>query len=82
LGTNKIENPFPMESQKNPSYKSCWPWKDAHLCKKWGQNSKNFFKTCTNHGPLGRKPGEVLLGAIFCKDFFYEILICYVWYFS
>jgi hypothetical protein len=28
------------------------------------------------------KQSEVLLGGIFCEDFFYETLICHVWYFS
>jgi hypothetical protein len=31
---------------------------------------------------LGRKPSEVLLGGIFCKEFFHEMLVCHVWYFS
>jgi hypothetical protein len=75
LGTNIIEIHFFNGKLKNASYKSCWPWKDAHLCQKWGQNLKVFFKTCTNHDQLGRKPSEVPLGAIFCKQFFYEILI-------
>jgi hypothetical protein len=30
----------------------------------------------------GRKPSEVLLDAIFCEEFFYEILVWHVWYFS
>jgi hypothetical protein len=65
---------------KNPSYKSCWQWKDAHHCQKWGQDSKVCYITCTNQAQLGRKPSEVLLGGIFCEEFFYNTLVCHVWY--
>jgi hypothetical protein len=51
-------------------------------CKKWGQDSKVCYGTCPNHGQLGTKPSEVLLGVIFCEDFFSETLVCQVWYFS
>jgi hypothetical protein len=36
---------------KNPSYKSCRLWKDAHLCQKWGEDSKVCYRTCANHCP-------------------------------
>jgi hypothetical protein len=64
-GTNKMENPFFMWQVKNPSFKSCWEWKDAHLCKKWGKYSKFWYENCTNQAQLGRKPSEILLSAIF-----------------
>jgi hypothetical protein len=67
---------------KNPSYKSFWKWKDAHHCQKWDQDSKVCYRSCTNLSQLGRKPSEVLLGGIFCEEFFYEILVCHLWYFS
>jgi hypothetical protein len=54
---------------KNPSYKSCRQWKDAHHYQKWGQDSKFYYRTCTNQAQLGRKPSEVLLGAIFVERF-------------
>jgi hypothetical protein len=66
-----MKNPFFMwQVKKIPGYKSCRPWNDAHLYKKWGQNSKVCCETCTNHGQKGRKPSELLLGAIFCGEFF------------
>jgi hypothetical protein len=60
---------------------SPWHWKDAQPCQKWDQDSKVCYGTCTNLAQLGRKPSGVLLGAIFCEEFFYEIFECYVWYF-
>jgi hypothetical protein len=75
FGHKKIENAFLCGKSKNPSYKSCRPWKDAHLCQKWDQDSKVFYETCKNHGQLGKKPSELLLGAIFCEEFFSEILL-------
>jgi hypothetical protein len=57
---------------KKPSYKSCSPWIDPHLCQKWGQYSKVCNGTWTNHGQFGRKPSEVPLGAIFCEEFSME----------
>jgi hypothetical protein len=53
LGTNKIEKPFLCGKSKNPSYKSCWPWKDIHLCQKCRQDSKVCYGACTNHGQIG-----------------------------
>jgi hypothetical protein len=50
--------------------------------KKWSQDSKVCYITCTNKGPLGRKLSEVLLGASFCEEYFFEMLVCHVWYFS
>jgi hypothetical protein len=82
LGTNKIENPlFMWQVKKKPSYKSCRHWKDAQPCQKWDQDSKVCYGTWTNLAQLGRKPSGVLLGAIFCEEFFYETLECHVWYF-
>jgi hypothetical protein len=45
-------------------------------------DSKVCYGTCTNHGHLARKPSELLLGAIFCEEFFSVTLVCQVWYFS
>jgi hypothetical protein len=73
---------FINENSKNSSYESCWQWKDAHHCQKWGQDSKVYYRTYTNLAQLGRKPSEVLLGGIFCEEFYYETLVCHVWYFS
>jgi hypothetical protein len=81
LATNKMENPFFNGNSKNPSYDSCWQWKYAHHCQKWGQDSNFCYRTCTNQAQLGRKPSEVLLGGIFCEEFFYETLVLHVWYF-
>jgi hypothetical protein len=72
---------FLFSNSKKPSYKSCRHWKDAHLCQKWGQYSKVCYRACTNQAQLGRKPSEVLLGAIFSEEFFSEMLICHVLYF-
>jgi hypothetical protein len=77
-----MENPFFNGNSKNPSYKSCWQWKDAHHYQKWGQDSEVRYRTCTNQAQLARIPSEVLLGGIFCEVFFYETLVCHVWYFS
>jgi hypothetical protein len=82
LATKKIENPFFKWQVKKPSYKSCWQWNDAHHCQKWGQDSKVCYITCTNQAQLVRKPSEILLGDIFCEEFFYNTLVYHVWYFS
>jgi hypothetical protein len=72
---------FLCSISKKPSYKSCRHWKDAHLCQKWGQYSKVCYRACINQAQLGRKPSEVLFGAIFCVEFFSEMLVCHVLYF-
>jgi hypothetical protein len=56
---------------------------NMHITAKNGGQGSNFcYKTCTNQAQLGRKPSEVLLGGIFCEEFFYETLVLHVWYFS
>jgi hypothetical protein len=82
FGPKKKKIHFININSRNSSYESCWQWKDAHHCQKWAQDSKVCYRTCTNLAQLGRKPSEVLLAGIFCEEFFYEILVCHVWYFS
>jgi hypothetical protein len=73
-----MENLFLCGKSKNPSYESCRTWKDANFHQKYGQYSKVFYETCTNHDHLGRKPSELVLGAIFCEEFLSEPLVCHV----
>jgi hypothetical protein len=42
LVTNKIGKSIFMWQLQNPSYESCWHWKDAHVYQKWGQ----YLKVC------------------------------------
>jgi hypothetical protein len=82
LDTKKIENPFyQLKLKKNLVTKVVGNRKMHIAAKNGGQDSKVCYRTCTNLAQVGRKPSEILLGGMFCEEFFYETLVCHVWYF-
>jgi hypothetical protein len=53
-----------------------------HISTKNGVKIQKFaMKLAETMVTWGRKPSELLLGAIFCEEFFSETLVCHVWYF-
>jgi hypothetical protein len=73
LATNKMENPFFNGNSKNPSYESCWQWKYAHHCQKWGQDSKFCYKLAQTKLNWVESQVKSSLAAFFVKSFSMKI---------
>jgi hypothetical protein len=71
LGTNKIENLFFMLQVKKNLVTKVVGLGKIHISARNGVKIQKFaMELALTMVKLGRKPSEVLLGAIFCEEFF------------
>jgi hypothetical protein len=83
LGTKKNRKTTFYVASKKSLVTKVVGLRKMHMSAKNGVKIQKFaMKLAKNHGHMGRKPGELLLGGIFCEEFFYETLVCLVLYFS